>query len=299
VIYAALARPDILHIHAIGPALVTPLARLLGLRVVVTHHGADYEREKWGAFARWVLRLGEFLGMKCANERIAVSRVIADQVRSKYARECKVIPNGVPVATRNVKAEYVAGLGLEPGRYFLQVSRIVPEKRQLDLINAYAKADAPGWKLVLVGGTDTSEYVREVQAAAGRHGVLMTGYKGGEPLTQLYSHAGAFVLPSSHEGLPIVLLEALSFGCRVLASDIPANLEVGLARSSYFPVGDVDSLARDLSDLARLADGIEEREARTRFVASRYDWDAIAKTTLGVYKGVCQTWSTPGPRPCS
>ena len=152
VLYAGLTRPEILHIHAIGPAIVTPIARLLGLRVVVTHHGPDYDRDKWGGFARWVLRTGERMGMRYSHARIVISKVIQTLVESKYARDSTLIPNGVLVAEPRVETNHVERYGLEPGRYFLQVSRIVPEKRQLDLIRAFALAKPPGWKLALVGG---------------------------------------------------------------------------------------------------------------------------------------------------
>src|SRR5690606_15422266 len=148
-------------------------------------------------------------------------------------------PNGVPRAAQRAETDALERFGLEPGRYFLQVSRVVPEKRQLDLIRAFAQARRRGrldFKLALVGGLDGSDYARDVaRAAAGVDGTVLTGTLSGAPLEQLYTHAAAFVLPSSHEGLPIVLLEALSFGLPVIASAIPANLELGLGAESYFP----------------------------------------------------------------
>jgi glycosyltransferase involved in cell wall biosynthesis len=286
VLYAGLARPDILHIHGIGPALVTPIARVLGLRVVVTHHGHDYEREKWGPFARLVLRLGERLGMRQSHARIAISRAISDFILKRFGRDSYLIPNGVAANEPLVNAEYVQGLGLEPGRYFLQVSRIVPEKRQLDLIRAYAAMAPRGWKLALVGALDEGSYSKKVSAAAKEAGVVLTGYLRGEPLQQMYSHAGAFVLPSSHEGLPIALLEALSYGLPVLASDIPANVEIGLDKSSYFPLGDSAALAERLAQLTDAPLSAEARAARRAWTLRRYDWDLIAERTLKVYEAV-------------
>ncbi len=287
VLYAGIMRPDVLHIHGIGPAIVTPIARLLGLRVVVTHHGRDYEREKWGRFARGVLRLGERVGMRNSHARIAISRTIADFIRVQYARDCHLIPNGVVAVEARAESEYVRRFGLEPGRFFLQVSRMVPEKRQLDLIRAYASAQQPqGWKLALVGALDDSRYSQQVRAAARDVGVVLTGHLSGEPLKQLYSHAGAFVLPSSHEGLPIVLLEALSYGLPVLASDIPGNLEINLESSSYFPLGDTAALATRLCQLAQTPVYDSDRAARRRSIAQRYNWDWIATQTLQVYRTV-------------
>jgi len=286
VLYAAVVRPDVLHIHAIGPAIVTPLARFLGLRVVVTNHGPDYDRDKWGPFAKWVLRTGESLGMRCANARIAISKVIGRLIEEQYHRESVLIPNGaVPVKPQSETSE-LDRLGLQRGRYFLQVSRIVAEKRQLDLIKAFGAARTSGWKLAIVGGGG-GEYGQAVIDAASRTpGVVLAGFQRGASLGQFYTHAGAFVLPSSHEGLPIALLEALSFGLPVLASDIPANLEIGLPATSYFPMGDTAALAERLSALAQLRPDEAASEGRKRWVHERYDWGRIAQQTREVYSRV-------------
>ncbi len=284
VLYAGVTRPDVLHIHAVGPAIVTPVARLLGLRVVVTHHGPDYERDKWGAFARWVLRTGERLGMRYANARIAISKVIVDHIRLQYGCDSDLIPNGaVSVAELPSETAEIERHGLKRGRYFLQVSRLVPEKRQLDLIEAYALARPPGWKLALVG-TGANEYSAKVEAAAHAAGVVLTGFQKGAALEQLYSHAGAFILPSSHEGLPIAILEALSHGLPVIASNIPANLEIGMDASNYFPVGDIRALADRLAAVAQVPPDAAARDARRQWVAQTYDWERISLQTYAVYR---------------
>lgn len=287
--YAAFARPDVLHIHAIGPAIVAPLARLFGLRVVVTHHGPDYEREKWDWFARAVLRIGECFGAKMANGLIAISDVIAKRVRNQWQRESYLIPNGVVPPQLRTDDAHVRAHGLEPHRYFLLVSRMVPEKRHLDLIEAFARANVPGWKLALVGRLDTGDYSRAVaEAAAATPGVVTTGFQSGEGLYQLYSHAGAFILPSSHEGLPIALLEALSYGLPVAASDIPAHLELNLDKNCYFHLGDTAALAQRLERLAAAPFDRESRAAVGRRTIQKYDWDRIARQTLEVYQEVIE-----------
>jgi glycosyltransferase involved in cell wall biosynthesis len=285
VLYAAIKRPDVLHIQAIGPSIMTLLARLLGLRVVVTHHGPDYDREKWGHFARSVLKLGERFGMCLSNRRIVISKVIADIVRDKYGLESDLIPNGV------VLPEMQQGIGtlvehdLISGKYVLLVGRLVEEKRHQDLIEAFNRAAIPEWKLVIVGASDHPDaYTRKViNLAEQSPNAVMTGYLKGLPLHQLYSHAGVFVLPSSHEGLPIALLEALSYGLPVLASYIPANVELGLAASSYFNVGNIDELASKLLDVTKMPYSVNERESRRNLVAYKYNWDKIASDTLSVY----------------
>jgi glycosyltransferase involved in cell wall biosynthesis len=286
VLYAAVTRPDILHVHAIGPALVTPLARLFGLRVVVTHHGPDYDRDKWGPLARWVLRVGERFGMGWSHARIAISPVIRDLVHAKYQLECDVIPNGVPPTSVLTADQHVRMLGLRPRNYFLSVARMVPEKRQLDLIRAYRSLSPCDWQLVLAGRLTNDSYCAEVRASAAESGVILAGFVAGEALAQLYSHAGAFVLPSSHEGLPIALLEALSYGLPVIASDITANVAVGLNRYCYFALGDTVTLASRLDEIRQRPDDGNARLARRRWVAERYDWPRIAQQTLAVYERI-------------
>jgi glycosyltransferase involved in cell wall biosynthesis len=288
VLYAAVRRPNVLHIHAIGPALMTPLARLLGLNVVVTHHGPDYDRQKWGRAAKFILRAGERFGMLFASQRIVISNVIGALVREKYDRASVLIPNGVTLPEKPATTTAVERFGLTPGKYVLLVSRLVPEKRHLDLIRAFAKANLDGWKLALVGASDhPDDYTKSVlNAASDTPGVICTGFQSGLALRELYAHAGVFVLPSSHEGLPIALLEALSYGLLVLASDIPANMEIRNPGVSFFPLGNVDKLAQGLVAHATATRDVHDAEAIRRHVAENYRWNAIAQDTRMVYAQV-------------
>jgi glycosyltransferase involved in cell wall biosynthesis len=287
VLYAAIKRPDILHIQAIGPAIMTLPARLLGLRVVVTHHGPDYDRQKWGRIARIILQLGERWGMQCSNDRIVISKVIADMVRSKYGMESALIPNGVDLPQLLNSFGALEKFGLTSCHYVLLVSRLVQEKRHLDLIAAFRRANLPDWKLVIVGGADHPDaYQSEVLEKAAEAGVVMTGFQRGLALQELYTHAGIFVLPSSHEGLPIALLEALSYGLKTLASDIPANLEVGLPHEQYFPLGNIEALSDRIRQFSRISLSMEAREDIRKWVTQRYNWRDIAVQTLGLYDRV-------------
>lgn len=289
VLYAGIVlRPDVLHIQAIGPAIMTPLARLLGLRVVVTHHGPDYDRQKWGRLAKWVLRTGEAWGMRFAHRRIVISETIRDLVKNNYGLEADLIPNGVTLPELPESCATLDKFGLAPGRYVLLVSRLVPEKRHLDLISAFQAAALEGWKLVLVGASDhPDEYTQSVlNAAWATPDVVTTGFQTGLALRELYAHAGLFVLPSSHEGLPIAMLEALSYGLPVVASDIPANVEVGLGAEHYFPLGNVDRLAARLGEFSAQPIDAASREATRQWVIQKYDWQRIAQQTHAIYRAI-------------
>ncbi|HBZ06419.1 glycosyltransferase family 4 protein [Massilia haematophila] len=295
VLLAAWRRPDVLHIHAIGPALFTPLARLLGLRVVVTHHGPDYDRQKWGRAARFVLRLGERFGMGWSSERIVISKLIRSLVRDKYQRGSTFIPNGVELPDSPPGTQAMQTFDLQPGRYVLLVSRLVPEKRHLDLIEAFALAEVNGWKLVLVGAADhPDEYMRRVlRAARQTPNVVCTGFQSGPGLRELYAHAGLFVLPSSHEGLPIALLEALSHGLPAIASDIPANRELGHLGVEFYPVGDVRSLAGRMRARMLRERSVAEAAAVQQRVAESYCWKHIASETRAVYARILGRAAAP------
>lgn len=285
VLLAAYRRPDILHIHAIGPALFTPLARAFGLRVVVTHHVLNYQNEKWGIVGRSLLRLGERLGMKFANGRIAVSESLASQMSTAYRVPVSAIPNGTDKPRQMESVETLQAFGLTPKQYALAVARVDAQKRQLDLIAAYARLHEPKWKLALVGDADyTDSYTRAVAAAArDTPGVVVLGYQGGAALAELYSHAGVFVLPSSHEGQPIALLEASSYGLQSILSDIPAHRELGVAGARYFAVGDIATLHKYLAEtLSAPAPTRLSAEEQARLLRT-HDWDDIARRTLGVY----------------
>lgn len=292
---AARRKPDLVHIHAIGPALLTPLARLLGLRVVVTHHGFDYDRQKWGWLAKSALRAGEWIGMKFSHARIGVSKAIVDSVRSRLGVTATFIPNGVESNLPKRGTSYLDHIGASPNGYILCVGRIVEEKRQLDLIKAFARLNDPARKLIIVGTADhSSSYLRAVEKlAAATPGVVMTGFQSGEALAQLYQHAALFVLPSSHEGMPIALLEALSHGVPCVASDIDANLALDLGTESYYPLGDLDALAEAIRLRLAASDSALDRAERVSRTLNSFGWNPIVDRTIEVYDSALVAWK-PG-----
>ena len=290
VLVAAVRRPDILHIHAIGPALLTPLARLFGLKTVVTHHGFDYNRDKWGGLARKMLKTGEWAGMRFASQRIAVSRHIVETMAERYHVSAQFIPNGVTLRESAGTSDVLQQFGLGEKQYVVMVARIVPEKNQHDLITAFAAMQAAGYhtdkKLAIVGAADhQSPYVDQVKALAAKTpNVVLTGMQRGDDLAALYSNAALFVLPSSHEGMPIAMMEAMGYGLPVLASNITANLEVGLPEGDYFPLGDTQALAKQMAVKLDQPLSSKQAEEQSAEVAATYGWSGIADQTLAVYQ---------------
>lgn len=275
-------RPSLVHYHAVGPAFWIWLARLGGLPVVFTHHGEDYAREKWGWVARQVLRLGEWIGMAFANEVISVSQSLAVRLEGRYRRACTWIPNGVPASMVPDSFPFLESLGIPPFTYVLTAARLVPEKRQTDLIAAFRRVGSAADSLIIAGDlSPRTAYIDALRAEAGRgSNIHLVGFRRGLELAELYAGARLFVLPSSHEGLPIALLEALSFGIQPLVSDIEANLNVGLPDECYYPVGDVASLA------AKMRLNLDSKAIRQEFASTLkpYDWREIARRTSAIYQ---------------
>ena len=287
VLKARILGADILHIHAVGPGLMTPFARFLGIKVVITNHGPDYERGKWGKGAKAVLRLGEWLSGRFGNEVIVISEVIAAILQRRCGRKTHLIYNGVTLPTRSHSTEFLDSRAIRPGKYVLAVARFVSEKGLHDLIEAFCRMN-DDYQLVIAGDADhETEYSRVLKEKATQDKrIILAGYITGEDLNQIYTHACLFVMPSYHEGLPIALLEALSYGLPVLVSDIPANLEVALDERRFFKCGDVGDLLVKMKSLLVYGIPDEEKERYRRMLEKKYDWDVIARQTIAVYEKV-------------
>lgn len=279
ILYARfVVKPDVLHLHAIGPALFAPLARLLGMTVVVTHHGADYDRHKWNHFGKKLLKLGEKLAVRYAHQVLIVGKTLTERLQQTFpeqAHKLTYIPNG---ALTDVDADLPASklpadLDITPGQYILTVGRLVPEKGFHDLVKGYQQSASP-LKLVVVGSADhEDDYSRELLRQASDN-IVFAGRRSGDALHALYKYARVFCLPSYHEGLPIVALEAIAAGTDVLLSDITPNADIGLPADCYFKVGDTQALADKLSHLESLQLSIDQ----ARFLET-FNWDSIAADT--------------------
>lgn len=286
IIYSAVfIRPDVLHVHAIGPAIFTPFARLLGLKVVVTHHGADYDRQKWNALAKFILKTGEKMACLFANKVIVVGRSLTLELQNRFPKRKRniiFIPNGTLAnfGFDCVNSDLPKDLSVSSDSYILAVARLVPEKGLHDLINAFNHSETP-YKLVIVGDADhDDEYSQQIKKEASEK-VVIAGRRSGIELQSLYKFARVFVLPSYHEGHPIVALEAISAGTKVILSDIQPNLDIALQTDCYFKVGDVNSLTNKLNNL----DELNLHVVQSEFL-ERYDWNAIAQKTKNQYASV-------------
>lgn len=284
---AAFGDSDVVHIHGEGPAFMCWLPKLLGKRVVVTVHGLDWQREKWqNGFGAKYIHLGEKMAVRFADEIVVLSKNVQDYFRHTYGRQTVWIPNGVSELIA-VEAEQIKGtFGLDKDAYFLFLGRLVPEKGVHDLIEAFRHVHTDK-KLVIAGGaSDTEEYVRQLRAlAANDDRVVFTGFVQGRMLEELYSNAYVYVLPSHVEGMPLSLLEAMSYGNCCVVSDIAECTEVVEDRAVIFPKGDVAALSACLQRLCREEETVRRNQAQARaFICGKYSWDDTVEKTLKLYR---------------
>lgn len=284
-------RADIVHYHALGPSLFAWLPRFLGRRrTVVTVHGLDWQRDKWGPVARSVLKLGETASCRLPDRTIVVSRALQEHFRERRGLETVYIPNGIE-APRTPGPEVLAAAGL-PAQYVLFAARIVPEKGLHLLLEAHGRLPESlrrAFPLVVAGDAGfTRGYAEELQSRAHAE-VRFLGFVHGTLLEALFAHASVMVLPSTLEGLSITLLEAMAAGRCCLVSDIPPNLEAAGGCCAPFPSGDAPALQERLR---RLLEDPQERsrlgeKARSRALAC-YSWDAVAEQTAQLYLDLCK-----------
>jgi glycosyltransferase involved in cell wall biosynthesis len=276
---------DIVHYHAIGPATLSVFSRFFGKRTVATVHGLDWQREKWGKKAQTYLKMGERSSVWFPHATIAVSRFLKEYLERKYRKPVNYIPSATndPVYLAPSK---IKSYGLEGGDYVLFVARLVPEKGCHFLIEAFNRLKTDK-RLVIAGGSSHSDdYVKDLQRMASDN-VIFTGYVYGDELHELYTNAYCYVQPSTIEGMPITLLEAIAYGRCVIASDIPANLEVVKDTGLIFQTENVDDLERMLVQTLDNPDMVEHLGKRAQEMGvTEYSYDSIAEKTLKLYAAV-------------
>ncbi len=277
---------DVIHFHAEGPCIMCWLPKLFGIRTIATIHGLDWQRSKWGNFATKVLKAGEKMAVRHADEVIVLSRNMQDYFQNVYGRATRFIPNGIKRPVLYAPEEIRGKYGLEKDGYILFVARIVPEKGLHYLIEAYQQLKTEK-RLVIAGGNSHSQaYMDEVTAMAQKDPrILMTGFVAGRVLEELYSNACFFVLPSDVEGMAVSLLEAMSYGNCCLISDIEENVEVVEDHAVSFRKGDVKQLREKME---YLLDHPEVRRSYQKqaadYICGKYDWDDVAEQTLRLYE---------------
>jgi glycosyltransferase involved in cell wall biosynthesis len=279
-LYAAYKRPRLVHLQGLNSGIFLFLYRLFGMKTVMRYGSADYEHSKWGRLGRAAFRMCE-RQLKLADHVIAVSRKYERDLASRYGlRNLTVIPNGTDeVAITDAARAYFSQVGLEGKRYLLSVGRLTVDKRYVDMLRAMEQLRGTGIELVLVGGPDGTDHHKELRAKAGPN-VRFLGRLDRELLPVLYRHCAAYISASAHEGLSNSILEAISFGSPLIASDIAANREMRLNEACYFRQGDPGALA------GKIAEALAQPD---RFIVDRSrfaGWREVFEATERVYHSV-------------
>lgn len=285
-IFSSLGKYDVVHFHAEGPAAFCWLPRLFGKRVVVTVHGLDWQREKWKAglgskFIQW----GEKNAVKYADEIIVLSKGVQDYFRETYRRETRFIPNGVN-RPENQEAELITEkFGLRKDSYILFLGRLVPEKGIRYLIEAFKQVKTDK-KLVIAGGSsDTDFFAKELKdLAKDDERIIFTGFVQDQMLDELYSNAYIYTLPSDLEGMPLSLLEAMSYGNCCLVSDIAECADIVGDKALIFKKSDVNDLRKKLQEACDQPEKVMElKKQAANFVCEKYNWDDVVEKTVELY----------------
>ena len=285
-IRALLGRYDVLHYHAEGPCAMLWLPKLFRRRIVVTVHGLDWQRAKWGNFASFVIKFGEKMAAKYADEVIVLSENVQKYFADTYNRQVTYIPNGINRPEKRDAQLITEKYGLIKDGYLLFLGRIVPEKGLHYLIEAFAKIDTD-MRLVIAGGNSQAvEYMQRIHRMAAKdERIIMTDFVQGQLLEELYSNAYAFVLPSDVEGMALSLLEAMSYGNCCLVSDICENTEVVEDKAIVFRRGDVKDLRKNLKYMLEHPETVRSyAEQSADFICGKYNWDEVVDETIRLYR---------------
>ncbi len=287
-IRAAFGKYDVVHFHAEGPCAMLWLPKLFGKRCIATIHGLDHMRAKWGKLASTYIMLGEKCAAKHADEIIVLSKGVKDYFKETYNRDTVYIPNGVNRPEIKGTNEIEEKWGLEKDSYILYLGRLVPEKGIKYLVEAFKNVKTDK-KLVIAGGSsDTDEFSNELKEMAGDdERIIFTGFVQGEPLDELYGNAYIYTLPSNLEGMPLSLLEAMSYGNCCLVSDIEECASVVEDKAIVFEKSNVDDLRKKLQEACddkELVEGYKKNAAD--FICEKYSWDDVVEKTMELYRGV-------------
>lgn len=283
---AAFGKYDVVHFHAEGPCAMLWLPKLLGKRCIATIHGLDHQRAKWGRFASFYIKFGEKCAVRFADEIIVLSENVKKYFSDNYSRETVFIPNGISLPQKSEADEITKKFGLEKDGYILFLGRLVPEKGIEYLVNAFKNVRTDK-KLVIAGGSsDTEEFEKQIRSSAKDDGrIIFTGFVQGKVWEELYSNAYLYVLPSDVEGMPLSLLEAMSYGNCCLTSDIPECADVTKEYGFTFRKGDIS----DLTDKLQLLCDNPEMTQRCKvessaYICNKYNWENVVSETLSLYE---------------
>lgn len=284
-ISAAFSNYNVIHFHAEGPCSALWIPKLFGKKCIATVHGLDHMRAKWGKFASWYIKFGEKCAVRFADEIIVLSESVKQYFLDTYGRETVLIPNGIEPVEQQKSDLIEKEWALKKDEYILFLARLVPEKGIEYLINAFKTVKTDKRLIIAGGASDTKEYAEYLyNIAADDDRIKFIGFVEGQKLAELYSNAYIYVLPSDLEGMPISLLEAMSYGNCCLVSDIPESTQIIGDMGITFKKGNQNDLAEKLEKLCDNGELVSEyKEKSAEYITKKYNWDDVVNATLRLY----------------
>lgn len=280
---------DIYHYNANAAALLSFVPNLLGKKVVYQGHGLEWKRAKWSGIMQNIIQYLDDFVILTNNNITMVSDEQSEYIKSHYNKNSITINSGVDISDVVYDKDTLNQYGLEEESYILYLGRLVPEKKADILIDSFIKLNDKNLKLVIAGDDPNElEYIKSLKEKAnGQKNIYFLGSVYGDNKNALLQYCKIFCIPSELEGLPITLLEAMSYERLCIASDIQANKEALSSYGTYFNVNDSESLVRAISYANKEYESLSTMrvEAKKR-ISENFTWDIISEKFDSYYNSI-------------
>lgn len=273
---------SVIHYNAWPASLWCWLPRMFGIPSLMEGHGLEWQRSKYSSREQKMLKFMEWFTAHLNQHLIMCSEGQVEFFRKEYGKESVCIPGAVnlPDLSAPNNSDILMRYGLTAGKFFLFMGRLVQDKNPDYLIKAFIKSKHEGYKLVIAGGNDANpEYVRTLhQHANDKPDVVFTGPVYDKDKDLLLRSAYCFCIPSTIEGLSIVMMEAASYKLPTIASDIDANKEFLGEDAVYVRPEDEEDLMKAMEFAITHPEQMQQFvDANYAKILQKYTWNQIAR----------------------
>lgn len=264
------------------------ICRLFGMKTCAIIHSLPEDSPKHSHLKKKMMVATMKLALALTHNIITVSRTKAQEVYNRYGKKCVILPCGVFMPdNRGLNTNVIENNGIKAGKFFLTIGRVDPIKNLEVLIDAFKQHNHGEYQLVIGGDIGNAYGQTIVERAGGCKNIIFTGVVYGDAKAALLLNSMAFCLVSSSEGLPIALLEGMSYGNIPIVTRIPSIKEVlekyniGL----WSDVKNVEQLADNMKILEEEYEkySVQENKAK-EIVEKNYTWPQICDKYLEIVK---------------
>ncbi len=280
---------QVFHYNTWAPALLAShLPLLFGRKVILQSHGLEWKRTKYSAKKQALIKKVETYSAHVNKHWTMVSQEQTDYFAKHYGRKCTTITCAVKMPGEAQQSAFLQRFGLKGNDYFLYMGRLVQDKNPDYLIKGFINAGLNGKKLVLCGGVDGDmKYDAYLRSITDSKDIIFTGPIFGADKDAAFRNCYAFCIPSTLEGLPMSLLEAMSYGKIAIASDIPACHEALGDSGIYVPYEDAAAISKAMKELVVNEDTYEwQKEANYHRAANVFSWENTTKKYLDYVRSI-------------